>query len=75
MNSSIDLLNNLGDEESYQEFFRCCGSPEFAKRMSKSRPFRDLNDLKDVARRIWYSVSVEEWLQAFSAHPKIGKTN
>jgi hypothetical protein len=70
--AGIELLNKLEEDQMFQEFFRCCGSQEFAHIMTNARPFRDFNHLSDMARRIWYVVSVDQWLLAFSAHPKIG---
>jgi OHCU decarboxylase len=41
--------------------------------MSDARPFAALNDLSKEADRIWRSLSGEDWLEAFRAHPKIGE--
>jgi OHCU decarboxylase len=40
--------------------------------MAATRPFGSFLDLADEADRIWRSLSKEDWLEAFAAHPKIG---
>ncbi|KAL1217565.1 Uric acid degradation bifunctional protein TTL [Cardamine amara subsp. amara] len=53
----------------------CCGSTDFAKLMMKASPFNSLVTAIDTARDIWLNqVNVTAWLQAFSAHPQIGKS-
>jgi len=41
--------------------------------MAVSRPFADLDGLLTNADSIWRSLSSEDWLEAFRAHPKIGE--
>lgn len=38
-----------------------------------SRPFADLHQLETIADRSWKSCAQEDWLEAFSAHPRIGE--
>lgn len=40
--------------------------------MEQARPFSNLTELEACADRIWRSCSREDWLEAFSAHPRIG---
>jgi OHCU decarboxylase len=40
--------------------------------MEGARPFRSADDLAAAADRIWHSLSKDDWLEAFAAHPKIG---
>lgn len=55
------------------EFLACCGSTEFAKQMAAASPFPSLDQAIVAARDLWFNkVDVNEWLQAFSAHPQIG---
>lgn len=53
-------------------FLDCCGSIEWARRMTEAMPFPMLEDLYGTADRIWFSLSSADWLEAFAAHPKIG---
>ena len=41
--------------------------------MSAARPFADVDELLTKADSIWRSLSSEDWLEAFRAHPKIGE--
>ncbi|CAF2137183.1 BnaA02g07780D [Brassica napus] len=53
----------------------CCGSSDFAKLMVKASPFNSLDAAIESARDIWFNqVNVAAWLEAFAAHPQIGKS-
>jgi hydroxyisourate hydrolase len=65
-------LNALPDEEATAELKKCCGSSQWAARMAAARPFPDLDSMFGVADSIWWSLSREDWLEAFAAHPRIG---
>ena len=41
--------------------------------MTAARPFASLEDLLDKADSLWRSLTEEDWLEAFRAHPKIGE--
>lgn len=43
--------------------------------MTSVRPFSSLDDLLAKADSVWRSLSEEDWLEAFRAHPKIGEQN
>jgi len=40
--------------------------------MAAARPFGSFRELADEADRVWRSLSREDWLEAFAAHPPIG---
>jgi len=70
---TIEELNNLSETEAKQNFLQCCGSETWAEMMVQHRPFSDRKQLHDIAEDIWnVAVNREDWLEAFSAHPKIG---
>jgi len=73
MNQSLTRLNQLPSQVAEAEFLKCCGSMNWARRMSDTRPFADLNHLTKEADRIWRSLTDDDWLEAFRAHPKIGE--
>ena len=73
MKESLERLNNLSSPEAEREFLKCCGSALWARRMEEARPFRNLEELKSAADSIWWSLDKEDWLEAFSHHPKIGE--
>ena len=41
--------------------------------MTAARPFANVDELLTRADSIWWSLSPEDWLEAFRAHPKIGE--
>ncbi|HEX5703797.1 MAG TPA: 2-oxo-4-hydroxy-4-carboxy-5-ureidoimidazoline decarboxylase [Pyrinomonadaceae bacterium] len=73
MNQSIDRINELPAAQAQYEFLKCCGSTAWAKAISDARPFANSDDLSAKADGIWWSLSEEDWLEAFRAHPKIGE--
>ena len=73
MNQSLDRLNELSADDAAAEFLKCCGSGEWAKQMSGTRPFANADELSSKADEIWWSLDAEAWLEAFRAHPKIGE--
>jgi len=52
---------------------KCCGSRNWARSLSDARPFTDADALFQKADSVWWSLSDEDWLEAFRAHPKIGE--
>jgi OHCU decarboxylase len=68
----LSWLNQLGPSESSDEFVKCCGSLEWARRMTGSRPFTSLEQLQKRASEIWWTLDRDDWLEAFRSHPKIG---
>jgi len=41
--------------------------------MSEARPFGNMQHLMGEADHLWSSLSAQDWLEAFRAHPKIGE--
>ena len=56
---------------SEEELLRCCGSQAWARKMMAAKPYKD--GLAAAAEKAWHSLSHEDWLEAFSHHPKIGE--
>jgi OHCU decarboxylase len=71
--SALERLNCLAPDAAEAELRRCCGSPEWARRMAAARPFADAEELVQTADGVWHSLPREEWLAAFRAHPRIGE--
>ena len=73
MNQSVEWLNSLPNDLAEAEFLKCCGSKRWAERMAAARPFSDAQQLLSQSDEIWRSLSTDDWLEAFRAHPKIGE--
>lgn len=65
-------LNRLDPASQSQILKKCCGADGWVKAMSAEFPFRDLEQLKDKAGKIWAGLGREEYLEAFTHHPRIG---
>ena len=55
------------------QLFACCGSRRWAREMAAGRPYRDLAHACEIADKLWLSLNLAEWREAFSAHPRIGE--
>jgi 2-oxo-4-hydroxy-4-carboxy-5-ureidoimidazoline decarboxylase len=69
---TIDELNRLDDAEAAGLFLRCCGATAWAEAMTNARPFASRDSVHDRACSVWGSLPVADWLEAFTAHPRIG---
>jgi len=69
---SIEELNDLPKPLFLNEMKICCASSRWVEDMYSLRPFSGMNDLMDKADKAWQSTGEEDWLEAFSHHPKIG---
>jgi 2-oxo-4-hydroxy-4-carboxy-5-ureidoimidazoline decarboxylase len=70
---NLAALNQMPVANAQEELLRCCGSQVWAKRVAGERPYRDHTHLEERADAIWLSLSREDWLEAFSHHPRIGE--
>ncbi|CAI7744301.1 unnamed protein product [Closterium sp. NIES-53] len=69
----LQWLNAVSDAEASEVLIRCCGSKRFASILAARRPFESFQNLERGASDVWWNqVDVSGWLEAFSAHPRIG---
>jgi OHCU decarboxylase len=71
--SKLASLNSFTAAEAKNELLKCCGSKQWAERMSAQLPFESFDDLIAEADRVWWSLEPGDWLEAFLSHPKIGE--
>ena len=69
---TLDELNKLSTDEVMQDLLRCCGSRRWAEHLAARRPFISREALFKTAVEIWFKLDREDWLEAFTHHPKIG---
>ena len=69
----LDTLNSLSPSDAVAELTKCCGSARWAERMAAERPFEVVAELLESTDRIWWELEPQDWLEAFSHHPKIGE--
>ncbi|HSU28119.1 MAG TPA: 2-oxo-4-hydroxy-4-carboxy-5-ureidoimidazoline decarboxylase [Chitinophagaceae bacterium] len=65
----LNLLNTVALK---QTLYRCCGSRTWVTNMLPFFPADDLVELLEDAEEQWFLCSKEDWLEAFSQHPRIG---
>ena len=67
-------MNELPDAEAEGVFRLCCGSSEWARRMTRARPFHLLENLFAAAENIWFQLAPLHKLEAYSANSRIENT-
>jgi len=68
----LSELNALPAEHARAALERCCGSGRWVEAMLAARPFADREALLSAAERAGRGLGREDWLEAFSHHPRIG---
>lgn len=69
---TLDDLNNLPEAEAIAELTKCCGAHRWVNKMAHARPFKDAAALYATADEVWEHLGKNDWLEAFTHHPKIG---
>jgi OHCU decarboxylase len=69
---TLEQFNLLRDAEAERRLLACCGSTAWAREVSAGRPYYDFNQLLQTADRVWSRLTPDDWLEAFSRHPRIG---
>lgn len=66
-------LNTLTQHHAEEELRAVCGSTRWAHELARGRPFGSMQVLRDAAAAAWAGLDRDDWLQAFSAHPRLGE--
>lgn len=67
-------LNGLSSADAAAALSRCCGAKRWVQQMTALRPFSSSDAMFTAAERVWRDLSVEDHLEAFGHHPRIGAT-
>lgn len=70
---TLSRLNALPAEEAAAAFRACCASSRWVAMLVAARPFEGLDALLRAADAAWSAMRVEDWAEAFAAHPRIGE--
>lgn len=70
---TLHELNALPAADAERALLACCGSRRWAHDLAARRPFASLAELHSAADQAWWSLDRADWLEAFSAHPRIGE--
>ena len=72
MMSVARALNSLGVREARAALTNCCASTAWVEGMLALRPFADDDALLDAAEDVAETLEMDDWMEAFAAHPMIG---
>jgi 2-oxo-4-hydroxy-4-carboxy-5-ureidoimidazoline decarboxylase len=70
---TLDEFNAASPADARGALLRCCGSSGWSDKVLSSRPFSDAEALLSTAESVWWTLGEKDWLEAFSAHPRIGE--
>lgn len=73
MSEVLARWNRLSVEEAAEEILACCGSMAWARELTARRPLEDEASLISASDEIWGHLKAQDWLEAFSKHPRIGE--
>ena len=74
MDSSVAArLDALAEPEARERLRRCCSSTAWVEGVLRGRPFGNDRALFEAAERVWRDLDRDGWLEAFTAHPRIGE--
>jgi 2-oxo-4-hydroxy-4-carboxy-5-ureidoimidazoline decarboxylase len=73
MSDVLDRWNQLPAQEAAQRILHCCGSMAWARELAARRPLPDETSLLKASDQIWNSLPEQDWVEAFSKHPRIGE--
>lgn len=62
----------MSESEAAEALRACCGSSRWVDAMTGRRPFRSRDALFKAADEEWSRTNENDWLEAFSHHPRIG---
>jgi len=69
---TLDQLNRLSEADATAAFTQCCSAQRWVERMVIDRPFESLAEMLEISDRIWEECDVDDYLEAFQGHPRIG---
>ncbi|HEY9723886.1 MAG TPA: 2-oxo-4-hydroxy-4-carboxy-5-ureidoimidazoline decarboxylase [Oscillatoriaceae cyanobacterium] len=69
---TLDELNALPEARLREALQRCCGAARWVDGMTARRPFASLATLVAAADEVESDLAREDWLEAFTHHPRIG---
>ncbi len=73
--SAAEILNLQTLEQARETLQRCCAADAWIEAMIERRPFANMTDLQSAADDAAKAMTRDDWLQAFSGHPRIGDVN
>ncbi len=72
---TLDQLNRLSEADAAAAFEQCCGAERWVERMVIGRPFESLPEMLEISDRVWEECDVDDYMEAFEGHPRIGNVD
>lgn len=69
----LEIFNRLTPAQAKEELFKCCGSTTWVNLMMQEFPFDSVLKVKETAEKAWLVCKENDFLEAFTHHPKIGE--
>lgn len=66
------VLNRASEPEAVARLARCCGATRWVHAMLQRRPFASTEALLEAADQAWDELGANDYLEAFTHHPRIG---
>jgi 2-oxo-4-hydroxy-4-carboxy-5-ureidoimidazoline decarboxylase len=73
VNAKLAQWNAADADSALIAMIACCGSRRWAASMVAQRPIETEEKLFASADRIWSTMGVPDWMEAFACHPRIGE--
>ena len=73
MSDILARWNGLPADDAADQILPCCGSRAWARAVAARRPVADEKALLALSDEIWRGLTVSDWMEAFSNHPRIGE--
>jgi OHCU decarboxylase len=70
---SVAELDAMSETEAKRLLSDSCGASKWVSGMLARRPFRSRAVVLSTADEVWRSLDSNDWLEAFSHHPRIGE--
>jgi allantoinase len=65
-------INAMDADSAREALLKCCGCRCWTDTMVKRRPFFNRSALAAAGEETWFSLTKNDWHEAFAAHPRIG---
>ncbi|OWZ01641.1 OHCU decarboxylase [Phytophthora megakarya] len=69
--SAFNVAAETENSSFRQKLLHCCGSKRWAAEMCKRFPVRDVEELYQAADAVDSTLTKEDWLESFAAHPRV----
>ncbi|MGD0910437.1 MAG: 2-oxo-4-hydroxy-4-carboxy-5-ureidoimidazoline decarboxylase [Terracidiphilus sp.] len=73
MSAILAAWNATDEATALDAMTACCGARRWAAAMVALRPIESPEKLGAAADKIWSTMDVPDWMEAFACHPRIGE--